>query len=257
MAIDIASITDKGLNPKYSANEDSYLIMEDEQVFAVADGVGGAFAGEVASRAAMQIISEAIKRYEKNYQDNKIDFVQKLIKAGNRVIFQMGKKQNKLIASTIALMLIEKNYAILGHVGDSRIYVAREGNLLRLTKDHSKLQELLDQNPTLSITRDEYNDGHVITRALGVEQNVKPDIQKVILKHNDIFIICTDGIYSNNSDDDMFDIVSRNKADLSQACEILKKNCYKKGAKDNLTAIVLRIKAKQNVETPTRRIKVI
>ncbi len=243
LAVDIASITDKGLNPKYSANEDSHLIMEKEQVFAVADGVGGAFAGELASRAALQIINEAITRFANNYQENKIAFVQKLIEAGNRIIFQMGKKQNKLIASTIAMMLVENNYAILGHVGDSRIYVAREGTLLQLTKDHSKLQELLDQNPRLAVTRDEFSSGHVITRALGVEQQVKPDIQKVILKNNDIFILCTDGIYTNNSDEEMFDIINRNKNDLNNACEIMKKNCYKKGARDNLTAIVLRIMA--------------
>ena len=239
--IEAASITDQGLNPKYSVNEDSYLMMEQEQVFAVADGVGGAHAGDIASSSALKIVSKGIHKFSKQFKNNKIDFLQKLIKAGNKVVYEMGVKKNKQIASTIAIMLVEKNYVVLGHVGDSRIYVVRNGSIHQLTRDHSKLQELLDKNPGMSITRKKYNDGHVITRALGVEKNVEPDIQKVILKPNDVFILCTDGIYIHNSETEMLDSINRNKHDLRRVCEALKKNCYKKGAKDNLTAIVLRI----------------
>ena len=241
MKIETASITDIGLNPKYSVNEDSYLIMKRERVFAVADGVGGAFAGDVASRSALEIINKGIHKFSKQHKNNKIVFLQKLIKAGNKLVYQLSQKENKQMASTIAMMMVEENYAVLGHVGDSRIYVARNGSILQLTKDHSKLQELLDQNPHLSITREKYNDGHIITRALGVGKNVEPDIQKVILKHDDVFILCTDGIYSHNSKNEMLDNINKNRKDLKTICETLKKNCYKKGAKDNLTAIVLRV----------------
>lgn len=256
MTIKTASITDKGLNPKYTVNEDSHMILEKERIYAVADGVGGAFAGDVASRSALNIITKGIKQYSKKSTDDKIDFLKKLIKAGNDAVYQMGKKKNKQMASTIAIMSVEENYAVLGHVGDSRIYVARNGRILQLTKDHSKLQELLDQNPHLSITREKYHDGHVITRALGVQRDVKPDIQKVILKHDDVFILCTDGIYSHNSNDEILDNVNRNKNDLKIVCETLKKNCYMRGAKDNLTAVVLRIEKTQNIETKTIVIKV-
>lgn len=241
MTIEAAGITDKGLNPKYSVNEDSYFILEDERVFAVADGVGGAHAGDIASSSALKIIHKGIKQFSKQSKDDKIDFLQKLIKAGNNVVYGLSEKCNKQMATTIAIMLVVDDYAVLGHVGDSRIYVARNGNLIQLTKDHSKLQELLDYHPELSITRDEYHEGHVITRALGVEPYVEPDIQKVILKPNDIFIICTDGIYSHNSDAEMLDNVNKNESDLTLVCETLKKNCYDKGAKDNLTAVVLKV----------------
>jgi len=241
MRIEVASISDKGLNPKYTVNEDSFLVMEKDGVFAVADGVGGAHAGDVASSSALKIISEGIDKFSKQFKDNKIVFLQKLLKAGNSAVYQQSIKKNKQMATTIAIMLIKDNYAILGHVGDSRIYVARNGNILQLTRDHSKLQELLDQHPQLSISRDNYNDGHVITKALGVEKNVEPDIQKVLLKKNDVFIICTDGIYSHNSDNEMLNIVNRDKNDLQIVCDKLKNNCYKRGAKDNLTAVVLRI----------------
>lgn len=241
MRIESACITDKGLNPKYNVNEDNYLVMEQDGVFAVADGVGGAHAGDIASSAALKIISQGINKFSNQFKNNNIVFLQKLIKAGNSAVYQQSIKKKKQMATTIAIMLIEENYAVLGHVGDSRIYVARNKNILQLTRDHSKLQELLAQNPHLSIDRENYTDGHIITRALGIEKNVEPDIQKVILKPNDVFILCTDGIYNHNTNDEMFDNVNQNKHNLRLVCEGLKKNCYARGAKDNLTAVVLRI----------------
>ena len=237
---EFACISDKGLNPKYTVNEDSYLVMEDDGVFAVADGVGGAHAGDIASSSALKIISQGVRKFSKQFKDNKIVFLQKLIMAGNSAVYQKGMKKNKQMATTIAIMLIEDNYAVLGHVGDSRIYVARNGNIFQLTKDHSKLEELLDRNPQLSIDRKNYNDGHVITKALGIQQSVEPEIQKVILKPDDVFILCTDGIYNHNSEKEILDNISRNKQNLQLVCERLKKNCYTREAKDNLTAIVLK-----------------
>ncbi len=241
MTIETASITDKGLNPKYAVNEDSYLIMEEERVFAVADGVGGAHAGEIASRLALKIIEKGIKQFSKKYKGSKINFIKKLIQAGNNVVYEIGKEKNKQMASTIAIISVEDDHAVIGHVGDSRIYIARNGNILQLTKDHSKLQELLDRNPRISITRDQYSDGHVITRALGVERNVEPDIQKVMLKDGDVFLLCTDGIYSHNYDAEMLENIDRNRNDLNRVCETMKKNCYEKGARDNLTAVVVKV----------------
>ena len=241
MTIEVVSLTDKGLNPKYKVNEDSYLIMKKECIFAVADGVGGAHAGDIASDSALKIINKGITKFSKQAKDDKIDFLQKLIKAANNIVYGLGLKQHKQMATTIAIMLMKNDYAILGHVGDSRIYIVRDKHILQLTKDHSKLQELLDQNPQISITRGKYKDGHVITKALGVEPFVEPDIQKVMLKHDDVFIMCTDGIYGHNSDDEMLDNVNKNKNNLKMVCNVLKKNCYDNGAKDNLTAIVLKV----------------
>ena len=241
LTIETAYISDKGLNPKYSVNEDSFLLMEKESVFAVADGVGGAHAGDVASDLALETISNGVRKYSKRFKENKIDFLQKLIVAGNKIVYENSIRKKKQMATTLAIILVENNYAVLGHVGDSRIYVIRNGKLLQLTKDHSKLQEMLDQNPQLSLSRANYSDGHIITRALGIGKNVEPDIHKVILKPDDIFILCTDGIYNHNTEVDLLDNVNRNKDDLAQICQTLKKNCYKKGAKDNLTAVVLRI----------------
>lgn len=142
------------------------------------------------------------------------------------------------MASTIALMAISGEYAVLGHVGDSRIYVNRNGYLLQLTRDHSKLQESLD-SAAEALQQKDYPERHILTRALGAEPEAQPDIQKVILKHNDIFLLCTDGIYIYNSDVDILNTIDQNRDDLQSICEKLKEKCYQEGARDNLTAIVV------------------
>ncbi|MFQ6113645.1 MAG: PP2C family protein-serine/threonine phosphatase [bacterium] len=256
--IETASVTDKGLNPLYLVNEDSYLVLEKERVFAVADGVGGAHAGDVASQSALGTIKNMalnVKQNAKTLHDDSISFLKNLISAGNTVIYNESKRKQQQMASTIAIMVIEDDYAILGHVGDSRIYVHRGRNLIQLTRDHSRLQALIDSS-SLKLTNEiDYQDRHIITKALGVEPSVEPDIQKVILKNNDIFILCTDGIYTHNSNSEILDNISRNRHDLKKACEEFKDKCYQKGAKDNLTAIVLRIEKKDDDETITKRLK--
>lgn len=256
--IEAASITDKGLNPRIVVNEDSYLVLEKERVFAVADGVGGAHAGDVASQSALRTIASRVsnlKQDTKRQKDNSIGFIKDLISTGNDVIYKEGKKKEQLMASTIAIMVIDDDCAMLGHVGDSRIYVRRGDNLIQLTRDHSKLQTLIDNSRISTMKELDYPERHIITKALGAEASVDPDIQKVILKNDDIFILCTDGIYTHNSDDEILDNVNRNREDLTKICEVFRDNCYKKGAKDNLTAIVLRIEKKDDDEPITKKIK--
>jgi protein phosphatase len=256
LKIDSACVTDKGLNPHYKVNEDSYLILEKARVFAVADGVGGAHAGDVASQVAMQVIKRGVRKFAKKYKDSRTEFLEKLIQAANNMVYKLGQDRKKQMASTVAIISIENNYAVIGHVGDSRIYLARDSNLLQLTKDHSKLQALLDDNPDISLSRDDYYQGHVITKALGATPEVEPDIQKVFIKNNDLFILCTDGIYTHNSNDEMLDNMGKNKNNLKKACETLKKNCYQNGASDNLTAIVLKVNKSDEGERETKKIKV-
>ncbi len=236
-----ASISEIGLNPRYQVNEDSFLIMEKERVFAVADGVGGAHAGDIASQTVIEIIRHGAKRSSIIAKSQPIDYLLNLIRASNEALWQLGMKLNKQVASTIALLVVEDGYAMIGNVGDSRAYLIRHGQIMRLSRDHSKLQELLENNPHLSLSRSEYADGHVITRALGVDHNVQAEVQKVLLKDQDIFLLCTDGIYIHNSEEEMLAIVEENRDHLKKICLRLKKNCYDRGAQDNLTAVVVHI----------------
>ena len=252
----IASITDKGLNPQYTVNEDSHLVLKKSGIFAVADGVGGANAGDVASQTALNTIRSLVEKSDQTETDY-LNFVKTLIESGNNVVYEIGQKRKEQIASTIALMAIEEDYAVLGHVGDSRIYVQRDGKLTQLTRDHSKLQSLIDNSLITPEEQANFKERNVITKALGAQQTVEPGIQKVMLKNNDIFVLCTDGIYVHNSDEEMQTNINQNEDQLQQICEQLKQNCYHKGAKDNLTAIVIKIEDREPdyIETRTVRMR--
>lgn len=255
--IQTASVTDKGLNPQKPINEDSLLVLEKEGLLAVADGVGGAHAGDVASQAALQKIEQAFLSDTQNTpKKDPIEFVRKLIQSGNQIIYQLSEKKQHTMASTIALMLIENDYAILGHVGDSRIYVAREGDLTRLTKDHSKLQTLIDNNLITQEEQADFQESNIITKALGVDPDVEADIQKVILKDGDIFLLCTDGIYNHNPEQEILEIIERNRKNLEKICRILHKNCYDRGANDNLTAILVKVSLEREDDTDTKEFQI-
>ncbi|MFQ5676719.1 MAG: PP2C family protein-serine/threonine phosphatase [bacterium] len=243
--ITTACVTDKGLSAHYTVNEDSYLILELDGAFAVADGVGGANAGDLASQTALRTISKLIKEARGNTPPTSLNFVRSLIDAGNQVVYQLGQQRQRQVASTIALMLIKDGVAILGHVGDSRIYVHREDKLIQLTKDHSKLQNLIDNSLITEKERADFQERHIITKALGAGATVEPDLQKVILKKNDLFILCTDGIYIHNTDEEILRNATKNKNNLAKICDTLKKNCYSRGAKDNLTAIVVKVEGQE------------
>jgi len=256
--IEAASITDSGLNPHKKVNEDSFLVLKEKGVYVVADGVGGADAGDVASQSVVETIKKSISnksQYPKRLKTDSIGLIKDLINAGNIVVYNIAKKKGSQMASTIAMLIVVSDYAILGHVGDSRIYVARNGKLLQLTKDHSKLQALIDSHSITPEEVEDFQDRHVITKALGLEPKTDPDIQKVMLKNNDIFILCTDGIYNHNSNDEILENVNSNRLDLKRVCEVFKDNCYKKGAKDHLTAIVLRIEKQDDDKVDTKRFK--
>ncbi|MFQ5485563.1 MAG: PP2C family protein-serine/threonine phosphatase [bacterium] len=253
--VETAAITDKGLSSQTVVNEDSYVVLEREGVYAVADGVGGAHAGDVASQAALAAIKKLVIETKQNHHNPKLDsigFVKQLIRAGNEVVYEKGRQKGRQMATTIAILVIEDDHAVIGHVGDSRIYVHREGDLVQLTRDHSKRQTVIDSDPQKSSVALIYPDRNIITKALGAEPHVDPDIQKVLLKNEDIYVICTDGIYIHNSDDEILTNVQRNGKNLQTICEQFKDNCYKRGAKDNLTAIVLRIRIEKPDAMETR-----
>jgi len=239
VAIETASITDSGLNTRKTINEDSYLILEKQQLFAVADGVGGAHAGDIASQSAVNTIKKMIAQIPG--EDKLIDFVQNLIKAANTEVYKLSGQEHKTMGSTLAMMLVRRDYAILAHIGDSRIYLYRDNQLLRLTRDHSKLQNLIDSLPEDSIDEENFPEKNVITRALGAKETAEPDIQKVNLKNDDIFLLCTDGIYNYNTEEELQDNMAVNQDNLEKICDVLKENCYEKGAKDHLTAVVAKI----------------
>src|SRR5216110_2592569 len=133
-----SSITDRGLNERRPLNEDSLLADNERRIFAVADGVGGAEAGEVASRTAVEVLDEAF-RHQVNGADIE-DLMELAIQRANASIHQMAREHTRLsnMATTIVALHLDGNIATIGHVGDSRLYrLSADGKLFRETEDHS------------------------------------------------------------------------------------------------------------------------
>jgi serine/threonine protein phosphatase PrpC len=235
-----AAVSDRGLSEKRPQNEDSYLELRKNGIFAVADGVGGAQAGDVASQMAMEIVGEAFVNLDGGDPE---EMMRIAIERANESIFQMSHELEQLstMATTIVALHLEGNIATIGHVGDSRIYRLDEnGSLFRETQDHSVVEEEVRagrMTPEQAATHPSRN---VISRALGAEDTVEVDMKTIMIGENTIFLLCSDGITRHISDEELRDFL-RSDSSPETICEHLKNVCYERGAEDNLTAVVVKV----------------
>jgi protein phosphatase len=236
-----AVISDRGLSEKRPLNEDSYYADNERGLFAVADGVGGANAGEVASQTAMEVLSEAFRHHLPD-TDNE-DLMELAIQRANSSIYQMSREHPKLsmMATTIVALHLNGLEATLGHVGDSRIYrLTPDGRLFRETLDHSVVEEEVRagrMTPEQAATHPSRN---VISRALGAEESVEVDMKTMLVPEGTTFLLCSDGVTRHIKDDELGDILVSHR-DLDSVCQTLKSICYERGAEDNLTAVLVRV----------------
>jgi len=238
-----ACISDRGLNPRRKVNEDRCLMMPEKGVFVVADGVGGHKAGEIASEIAVTTIQSEFQKNEANLRlEDQKAFLAACIQIANEKIVTEAKANNKLFGmlTTIAVLRILNNSAIVAHIGDSRVYQIRRGMIKQLTRDHSKIQELIDAGELSAHDARQTGDKHIITKALGMAETAEIDFSSVDVAWGDCFLLTTDGVTDNISDDELLQIVEESR-DLNLICERVKDQCYQKGANDNLTFIIIKI----------------
>lgn len=235
-----ASITDRGLSEKRPQNEDSFAELPELGVFAVADGVGGANAGDFASRMAMELLTEAAS----NRADilDAEDLLRTAITHANRSVHQTAQELPQLssMATTIVALHLKGNIATLAHVGDSRIYrFTPDGHAFRETNDHSLVEEEVRAGRMTPEEAAIHPSRNVISRAVGAEENVEIDVKTIMVEPNTTFLLCSDGITRHVPDDELQAIFASG-ADPKLICEHLKEVCYSRGAEDNLTALVVR-----------------
>jgi serine/threonine protein phosphatase PrpC len=235
------AITDRGLSPKRPLNEDSFLADSERGIFAVADGVGGAEAGEVASKTAIEVLDEAF-RHQVDGADIE-DLMELAIQRANASIHQMAQEHAKfaMMATTIVALHIDNNIATIGHVGDSRLYrLTPAGQLLRETQDHSVVEEEVRAGRMTAEQAANHPSKNVISRALGAEKDVEVDLKVIEVDDGTEFLLCTDGITRHIPDHEIRQTLIAND-DLNQACSELKRLCFERGAEDNLTAVIISI----------------
>ncbi len=235
-----AAISDRGLNESRPQNEDSYLELHQHGVFIVADGVGGAQAGEVASQMAVEIIGEAFINIGDDSDPE--DTMRIAIERANGAIFQMSRDLPQLasMATTVVALHVGGDIATLAHVGDSRIYrIDPNGRLFRETDDHSVVEEEVRagrMTPEQALVHPSRN---VISRALGAEEMVEADVKMLIVHPATTFLLCSDGI-TRHIDDSEIEALLASDSEPSEICEKMKEICFGRGAEDNLTAVVVK-----------------
>ena len=234
-----SAVTDRGLSAKRPLNEDSFLADSERGIFAVADGVGGAEAGEVASQTAIEVLDEAF-RHQVAGSDNE-DLMELAIQRANASIHQMAQDHAKfsMMATTIVGLHLDGNVATIGHVGDSRLYrLTPAGQLLRETEDHSVVEEEVRARLMSPDQAANHPSKNVISRALGAEISVEVDMKVIEVDDGTEFLLCTDGITRHIPDHELRQLLIAHD-DLATVCAELKQRCFERGAEDNLTAVLV------------------
>lgn len=219
-------------------NED-YIGKYDNDEFAVyivADGMGGHNAGDVASKIAVESCIEYIKR--NRYLNDMERLLKESIKYANNNIYIKAENSEMLygMGTTITACIVKQGKVVIANVGDSSCYIVTEGNIEKITKDHSLVQELVDDG---SITEEEainHPNKNIITRALGTKKTVKIDTFSVDISSNTKFVLCTDGLSNEVSKEEMYSIISQNTN--QEACRLLVDLCKKKSGRDNISVII-------------------
>ena len=236
-----SALSDRGLNERRPLNEDAFLHDRERSIFAVADGVGGAEAGEVASQTAIEVLDEAF-RHQVDGADVE-DLMELAIQRANASIHQMAQEHAKfsMMATTIVALHLKGNIATFGHVGDSRLYrLTPDGKLHRETEDHSIVEEEVRAGRMTPEQAANHPSKNVISRALGAEAGVEVDMKTMEVEDGTEFLLCTDGITRHVTDNEIRQlmVVSNRPEDV---CNELKQRCYERGAEDNLTVVVVRV----------------
>ena len=235
-----AAVSDAGRRRR--RNEDSFVL--EPPLFAVADGMGGAQAGEIASRIAASVLRDS------GSQEGD-DAVVALIQEANRRVFEAAAKDEARsgMGTTMTAALVQDGAVRIGHVGDSRAYRIRQGRLEQLTEDHSLVAELVRSGRLSQAEADVHPQRSVITRVLGTDPDVDVDAFSVETQPGDVFMLCSDGLTSMVDDQTILGIVERNRSDLGSAAQSLVDAANKGGGEDNITVVVFEIGAETSEDT--------
>ena len=217
-------------------NEDNYVVAP--PLFAVADGMGGAQAGEVAS----QLAASALEGGDSDGLDG-TKRIDALIQEANRRIFDRASTDPTAsgMGTTMTVALVDGMTVAIGHVGDSRAYLVRGEQMEQLTEDHSLVNELLKTGKLSEEEAHVHPQRSVITRAVGTDPDVDVDGFTIEAEDGDIFLICSDGLSDMVDDEEILELVHQNRDDLDKAVKALVGAANRGGGEDNITAVAFRI----------------
>lgn len=240
---------------KRDHNEDCFMILPEFNLFLVADGMGGHRAGDVASRLAVETIQTFFQHTESEdatwpfHFDPKMTYEENRVYAGiqmaNRAIINHVEKKPERagMGTTIVALHFSKSspVAYIAHVGDSRCYVIRNGEINQLTRDHSLLNDFIEAIPEMSEGKKQTIPRNIITRALGMGKTLAVDINKIEVEKDDVFLLCSDGLTAMAGKNEILITFDKLKKNLKQACKELINLANSKGGEDNITVVLVKV----------------
>lgn len=234
-----AAVTDRGR--KRPSNEDAYGFSVEAGVYVVCDGMGGAAAGEIASTIAVDEILRLLTKPDRNIETSLADAAQNAISAANEAIYSRAQRNHRLngMGTTLVFLAAQEQHVWVLNIGDSRCYRLRQGQLEQLTRDHSLVEEqvrLGRMTPREALHSPLKN---VITRALGTQPQVTPDVFEMEAEAGDLFLLCSDGLTRELSDRMIEGILSRDLS-LEVLSAHLVEEAKKAGGHDNITCLLVR-----------------
>jgi protein phosphatase len=221
-------------------NEDNYLVRPQVGVWAVADGMGGHEAGEVASATVVEAL-ESMGR-PVSAPDLLARLEDRILRANTRLREIARSRQGATIGTTVAVLLAYEQFYAVVWSGDSRIYRVRQGGIVQLTRDHTEAQDMVDRGV---ITREEartWPRRNVITRAVGVHDDPELELDHGMLEPGDAFVLCSDGLTGHVEDEEILNLIVQEQ-DAQAACDALVALTLERGATDNVTVVVVRYAA--------------
>jgi len=248
--LEFFGLTDPGR--KRSHNEDSIGSDKEIGVAVLADGMGGYKAGEVASSIAVSMILEELRsslRIESPGEDSESGYseatikVKEAIEKANETIYQTAQSQPQCagMGTTLVTAAFYDNRMTIAHIGDSRLYRMRGVNFAQVTSDHSLLQELIDKGFYTPEEAKKSLNKNLVTRAMGIEKNVSPDLQEDVVLPGDVYLMCSDGLSDLVDDTEMHDTLKVSGTSLEAIAQRLVQLANDKGGKDNISVILARV----------------
>ncbi len=250
-------VVQKGLSDvgrKREHNEDSFAVVPEDNLFLVADGMGGHAAGEVASRIAVNAIADFMASTRKDAEitwpyeyDTTISVASNRLKtairlANQRILDTINERRDlEGMGTTLVSVLLSDGKACVGHVGDSRSYLVRDGVLQQLTGDHSWVNEQVKLGFLTKEDAVRHPFRNVVTRALGSKEDVLVDLIEKPLQVRDTILLCSDGLNTMVDDNTILDILSKSGADMETAARNLIAKANEGGGEDNVTVVLMHI----------------
>ncbi len=235
-------LTDVGR--RRESNEDDFLLDPAHGLFAVADGMGGHAAGEVASRMAIDTLREVVRREDARERhlgvEETADWLRDAVVEANRRICDsiQTHEEQRGMGTTLVALIHAGGEAVVGHVGDSRLYRLRGDGLTRMTSDHSWVNEQVK----LGLMNDDAAQRHpmrnIVTRALGSRPDVAVDLTSLDIELSDVFLLCSDGLNTMLSDAQIQAVLSAHRREPEAACRELIREANRHGGEDNVTVVV-------------------